>query len=101
MSNPVTPTDAQLSMITKDPYMLIALRALFDQAGTLTPDQIQELELGSAYNKANQATASIDRLASVLEMVALMPNKVHTEQDDLTPRYEIVMKDSLVDLAPV
>jgi hypothetical protein len=89
MSNPVTPTDELLAKIANnDIYLINALRALFDQAGTLSPDLIDEalLAAGNAENSANQANSSIDRLARAVELLALNPKHTHIDENtDLTP----------------
>ena len=38
------PTDVDLSKLTKDPYMVIALRDLFQQANQTLPDEISLLQ---------------------------------------------------------
>lgn len=104
MSEPITPTDDQLAIIANNnPYLINALRALFEQAGTLSPSLIDEavLAAGNAEASANQANASIEGLISVLQLIALTPNIEPKIQDDLTPPYQFIQPDTLTDLAPL
>lgn len=103
-STPVTPTDVELAKIVNDdPYLLISLRELFNQAGTLTPEDVEALQLaiGSAANQATQANDTLNRIANALEMAALRPQREDIKQDDLTPVFQQHHQDTLADLAPV
>lgn len=104
MSEPVTPTDDQLSIIANgNPYLINSLRALFDQSGTLSPGLIEEalIASGNATTSANQAIASIDRLSQALEMVALTPMNELIEKSDLSPIQNFNQTITLAELAPV
>lgn len=102
MSNPVTPTDDLLAKLAQgDEYLLIALRDLFDQAGTITPIIIEEtiIAVDNANTAANQANSSVNRLAAAIEAITLAPKDIiesdngellpvalsDKPQDDLTP----------------
>lgn len=105
-----TPTDAELAKIANnDPYMIVALRRLFTQAGTLTPEDISTLTIAiegvgfqasSAGNQASQANDTLDRLMTALELAALAPRIENIKEDNLTPVNEPRQQDTLADLAP-
>lgn len=83
MADPVTPTNEELAIIANDnPYLIESLRQLFDRAGTLTPDDIDEINVlieevsiasGIANTAANQANDSLNRIADSVELIAQAP----------------------------
>lgn len=103
MSEPVTPTDDLLAKLANgDPYLIIALRQLFDQAGTLSPSLIEEalLAAGNAGTAANQANASIEKLADAVTLLAHAPQKEGAIiPGDLSPINVVI--DKCDDLSPV
>lgn len=105
MSKPTTPLDSELAKIFGNNTRIFrAMRELFKQAGDLSPIAIEDalLSAGSAGTAANQALDVIERLTQAVELLALMPRDIdNIRDDDLTPRQEFIIPDTLADLAPV
>ena len=104
MVNPLTPNDAELNILAQNnPYLVGVLRDLFDQTGILSPVTIEEalIAAGNADYKAVQALDALERIANAVELSSLSPQKENIKDDDLTPRQEFVIPDTLADLAPV
>ena len=104
MSRPVVPRDSDLAKIFgNNTRMFRAMRELFKQAGDLSPAEIEDALItgGNAGAAANQALAAIEQLTQAVELLALMPHDTdNIRDDDLTPRQEFVIPDTLADLAP-
>lgn len=105
MSKPVIPLDAELAKIFGNNTRIFrAMRELFKQAGDLSPAAIEEalITAGNAGTAANQALDTIERITQAIELIALMPRVIdNIAEDDLTPKIEFVVSDSLSELAPV
>jgi len=104
MSKPVTPLDSELAKIFGNNTRIFrAMRELFKQAGDLSPTAIEEaLIAGSnAGTAANQALDVIERLTQAVELLALMPRDTdNIRDDDLAPRQEFIIPETLADLSP-
>ena len=103
MSKPTTPLDSELAKIFGNNTRIFrAMRELFKQAGDLSPVAIEEalIAAGNADNKAVQALDILERIANAVELSSLAPQKEDIRDDDLTPRQEFVIPDTLADLAP-
>lgn len=104
MSKPTTPLDSELAKIFGNNTRIFrAMRELFKQAGDLSPSAIEEalIAAGNAGTAANQALDVIERLTQAVELLALMPRTIdNIEDDDLAPRQEFVIPDTLADLSP-
>ena len=103
MSKPTTPLDSELAKIFGNNTRIFrAMRELFKQAGDLSPIAIEEalIAAGNAGTAANQALDVIERLTQAVELIALMPRDIDIKDDDLTPRQELVILDTLADLSP-
>lgn len=104
MSKPTTPLDSELAKIFGNNTRIFrAMRELFKQAGDLSPAAIEEalIAAGTADSKAVQALDILERIANAVELSSLAPRKEDIKQDDLTPRQEFTIPDTLADLAPV
>jgi len=104
MSKPTTPLDSELAKIFGNNTRIFrAMRELFKQAGDLSPVAIEEALItgGNAGTAANQALDVVERLTQAVELLALMPRDIdNVEDDDLTPRQEVVIPATLADLSP-
>lgn len=105
MSDPITPSDSQLAIIANNnPYLISALRRLFEKAGAETPSETESIALsaGLAEAKADQALSVLHQILDMLEAVATMPPVRKAEEyQDLAPIYVLSRSDTLADLAPV
>jgi hypothetical protein len=103
MSKPVIPLDSELAKIFGNNTRIFrAMRELFKQSGDLSPAAIDEalIAAGTADNKAVQALDTLERIANAVESLSLAPQKEDVKEDDLTPRSELVIPDTLADLSP-
>ena len=103
MSKPTTPLDSELAGIFGNNTRIFrAMRELFKQAGDLSPAAIEEalIAAGTADNKAVQALDILNRIANSIELASLAPQKEDIKDDDLTPRQEFTIPDTLADLSP-
>ena len=103
MSKPTTPLDSELAKIFGNNTRIFrAMRELFKQAGDLSPAAIEEalIAAGIADSKAIQALDILNRIANSVELSSLAPQKENIKKDDLTPRQEFIIPDTLADLSP-
>lgn len=100
MSKPVIPPDKELAEIFGNNTRIFrAMRELFQQAGTTTPDDLNAviLSAGNAEIKANQANETINNLADALSLLALRPEREESNEDflDNTPPFVIPEIDTV------
>ncbi len=77
-------------IVGNDPRAIRAFEALFSQTQTIIPSNVHDVEISAANAEAMavQAVGAIDRLASAVELLALIPvQPTVVLPDDLTPPY--------------
>lgn len=87
-NKPQALTREQLArLLGNDQRMIIAFENLLAQAGEVLPAALEEVNIAanSALSLAAQNSGALDRIASLLEVLALAPKSVSMSEDNLQP----------------